>query len=545
MEGVKYKLQVLDQSLEVSLEEKAEISRVSHSADDIKQETEQKQVKQRRLINKLNYINFQDRTIQIIFKHTKYDRTTSIEAKPQPCQDENFKCRWLDTSDLEMLSKYYTFQCLLVPDGQNLLQVYPKLTQFDYDSICFKLPEVCQEICSRRVNRYPCKDIQAQFVQNSTIFKGTLLDFNAVSFRARVHATPPQTFQWLNTESPVTVLLTNEHETFFTGDCRILNETHGQKTREYVLEPCKSEIQRFKHNEFRSARQIITPSPDIIFKHPFTHKLVSLKALDLSGSGFAVEEDAHNSVLMPGLMIPELELSFTNSLRLKCKAQVVHRQDINLEKKDSQVKCGLALLDMDIEKHVQYIALLQQAENRHTYVCNKVDMDDLWDFFFETGFIYPHKYEFIQKNKQLIKETYEKLYTQNPNIARHFIYQENGRILGHMAMVRFYDNAWLIHHHAARNSDYNKAGLMVLNQIGNFNTNSHRLYSTHMDFVMCYYRPENKFPNRVFGGACRNIKNVKICSEDIFAYFHYNSTVYSFIPSCRQKGGIFGAFSAL
>jgi len=25
----------------------------------------------------------------------------------------------------------------------------------------------------------------------------------------------------------------------------------------------------------------------------------------------------------------------------------------------------------------------------------------------------------------------------------------------------------------------------------------------------------------------------------------YNSTVYSFIPSCRQKGGIFGAFSAL
>jgi len=26
-------------------------------------------------------------------------------------------------------------------------------------------------------------------------------------------------------------------------------------------------------------------------------------------------------------------------------------------------------------------------------------MDALWDFFFESGFIYPSKYEFIQKNK--------------------------------------------------------------------------------------------------------------------------------------------------
>ena len=90
-------------------------------------------------------------------------------------------------------------------------------------------------------------------------------------------------------------------------------------------------------------------------------------------------------------------------------------------------------------------------------------------------------------------------------------------------MLRFYDNAWLIHHHAARNNDYNKAGLMVLNQIGRFNTDSHRLYSLHMDFVMCYYRPENKFPNRVFGGAYRNIKNRKICSQDQFAYFHTNA----------------------
>ena len=42
-----------------------------------------------------------------------------------------------------------------------------------------------------------------------------------------------------------------------------------------------------------------------------------------------------------------------------------------------------------------------------------------------------------------------------------------------------------------------------------------------MDYVFCYYRPENKFPNHVFGGTARNIRNPQICSVDTFAYFHY------------------------
>jgi hypothetical protein len=522
MDSGKQKLQLVQDGSELAKEDKLKTSRPIRPTEESHQEAHRR-VKRRHLINKLNYINFQDRNILISFKHFRYDHTIRIEAKPMPCQDEILQCCWADTSDLKMLSRYYSFDSLLVPDGQQVLQVAAELARLDGEGAEFKLPEVCLEICARKVTRHRCQEIQAQLIQNGTIFKGSLLDFNAVSFRVQVTSTPPQTFQWLNSETPITVLLTNQSETFFAGDCRILHQTRGQKTREYVFEPVRNEIHRFEHKEFRSARQRVSPSPDIVFAHPFTGKMITLKAIDLSGSGFAVEEDAHHSVLLPGLMIPELEISFANSLRLKCKAQVVYRQKAKSGLEKSSIRCGLALLDMDIEKHVQFVALLQQAEDQHSYVCNKVEMDDLWDFFFETGFIYPNKYEYIQRNKEQIKETYEKLYTRNPNIARHFIYQDKGKILGHMAMLRFYDNAWLIHHHASRNSEYNRAGLMVLNQIGRFNTDSHRLYSLHMDFVMCYYRPENKFPNRVFGGAYRNIRNRKICSQDQFAYFHINA----------------------
>lgn len=148
-------------------------------------------------------------------------------------------------------------------------------------------------------------------------------------------------------------------------------------------------------------------------------------------------------------------------------------------------------------------------------------MNALWDFFFETGFIYPEKYAYFQANKEQIKKTYDKLYGQNPHIARHFIFQERGMILGHMAMVRFYEDSWLIHHHAARKSVSMKAGLTVLNQVGQYLNELQNLHFAHLHFVYCYFRPENRFPNRVFGDFARQLNDPRKCSLDQFAYLHY------------------------
>jgi hypothetical protein len=41
-----------------------------------------------------------------------------------------------------------------------------------------------------------------------------------------------------------------------------------------------------------------------------------------------------------------------------------------------------------------------------------------------------------------------------------------------------------------------------------------------MNYSFCYFRPENRFPSRVFGGVFDNIKDPKGCSLDTFAYFH-------------------------
>jgi hypothetical protein len=472
------------------------------------------------LINKLNYLNFQNKTVLLAFEHARYGHTLRVEARPQPCRENLLRCTWVDPQEARAVSRYYVFSSLFVPDEQKLLQGIGQVVSMDEEGILIELPETCTEVQSRRVVRNPCRGVQVQLLKSGSSFAGTLVDFSPISFRARLRASPPQTFGWLTSNAPVMVILSNDQEILFSGDCRIVHMTGGRRSREYVFEPIQDRIQRFEHKKYRSVRQEFVPEPTIVFEHPLTGRLVSLKVLDLSGSGLAVEENARNAVLMPGLMIPRLDLCLASNLKFACRAQVIYRRVLDPESEDSRIKCGLVLLDMDVTSHVQLVGLLHQADDRRSYVCNQVDMDELWSFFFETGFIYPQKYGFIQKNREQIKQTYEKLYTGNPSIARHFIFQDRGKILGHMAMVRFYDSTWLIHHHAARTNYTYKAGLNVLDQIGRFITDSCRFSFMHMEYLICFYRPENHFPQSIFGGVCNSIGDPRKCSESVFAYSH-------------------------
>jgi len=480
-----------------------------------------KKISRTELINRLNYLNFQNSSVLLHFFHDRYDRTISLQALPKPCINNRLVCLWSNEEQFKKLPGSFRFRNLIIPNDQKMILVEASPRRISNKGICLTLPESGTEIIARLTKRHACKDLAIQLIQNSVFFSGTLIDFSAISFRISVKAVPPQTFQWINPKSKVTIIFSNTKENLYSGECRILKQTSGQTEREFVLEPLSQIVQRFKSKEYRSRRLILTPSPDMIFKHPITQKLLNLKVVDVSGSGFSVEDDRSNAALLAGMIIPSLELNLANSFRVKCKAQVVYRKAQDEETNESFMKCGLAFLDMDMEDHRRLLSLLHQAGNQNAYIGSRVDQDELWKFFFETGFIYPSKYSFISANKEKIKETYKKLYMEHSGVTAHFICRGKGMIHGHMSMLRFYENTWLIHHHAAIKSAALKAGLVVLDQIGKFAYDSHRLYSSHMDYLICYYRPENKFPNQVFGGAVASIENPEACSLDSFTYTHF------------------------
>jgi len=476
-----------------------------------------KRVDQKDLTNKINHIHFIGRHILVHLLHPHYKESIVVKAYPEPCLGSEVTCR-LSHENLSGIDlQKYQFLHFIIDDGKSMILVPAALKEINGGLLTIQLPKKSYAVGQRKVRRYACREVIAELSQSGFQARGELLDFSPDGFSIRVEPVPSSSFHWFNSDALVTIYLRHDQQIFFSGLCRCIRQQGGLHDKAMVLTPTDEKIERFKRRLIRNPRQHLVPSPSIIFNHPFLKKRVQLELSDISTSGFSVFERTDESILMPGMIIPELTINVAGILRMKCTAQVIYR----LEEIEKGMRCGIAILDMDINTYSHLTHMLTNALDPQAYIFSDIDIEDLWEFFFESGFIYPKKYRLLQSHREDFKATYRKLYKQNPEIAKHFTYQKNGRIHGHISMVRAYDRAWLIHHHAARAMDGNQNGLMVLKQIMHYLNDVYRLPSAKMDYVMGYFRPESKFPNRVFGGFARALKNPRACSLDLFSYLPY------------------------
>jgi hypothetical protein len=256
--------------------------------------------------------------------------------------------------------------------------------------------------------------------------KGELLDFNPMGFRIRVTPEASCSFQWFNSDELATVHLRNEQQILFSGACECIRQRGGLREREIVLTPSGEGISRFKKSKVRNPRQQLQPSPTVIFNHPFLNTRVQFEISDISTSGFSVYEKADEAVLLFGMIIPELVIDFAGTSRLKCSAQVIYRRN----EKEKGIRCALAILDMDIKTYTRLTNILGSALDPNVHISNEINSNAMWEFLFESGFIYPKKYRLIKSYREDFKKTYRKLYQESPEIARHITYERNGQIPG-------------------------------------------------------------------------------------------------------------------
>jgi len=268
-----------------------------------------------------------------------------------------------------------------------------------------------------------------------------------------------------------------------------------------------------RQKKIRNPRRLLTPPLAAVFEHPFFKKRIQRDIFDISTTGFSIRDKPDDDVFTPGMMIPDLSILLAGIPIANCAAQIIYRR---MEEKNIQY--GVAILDMDIHSYSRINHVLGINSDPKISVSTEVDMDALWEFFFQTRFIYPEKYFFCQAHRESFIKTYRKLYQENPEIARHITYNKNGRIYGHISMIRAYERTWLIQHHAAMSIENKLAGFVVLRQIMLFANGMYQLSSAQMDYSICYFRPENKFPDRVFGGFARDFNNLQACSLDLFTY---------------------------
>jgi hypothetical protein len=469
------------------------------------------------IANKLNYIHFKGDSVYVNLRHPQYEEGLLVKANPEPCMGLEVTCRWTEGNLSSLNIEQYQFRNIIIADGQSIVLMPATLKRMDDESLSILLAGTGYAIGLRRARRYDCEDVTAELIQSGFIATGALLDFNALGFRIRVNPGIASSFNWLDADQQVTIHLYEDRKVIFSGFCRVIRQTDGHAEREVVLEPVANQIRRFKSKEIRNVRQRLVPAPTISFEHPFCRKRIQREIYDISVSGFAVHEKIAEGVLVPGMVIPDLTIHYVGILKLKCTAQVLYRR----QEEEKRVLCGLAILDMDMNDYSQLSHILSHASDPCMHIAKDVEMDALWEFFFDTNFLYPQKYSHFHSHREIFKETYKRLYQESPEIARHFTYEQDGRIYGHISMIRAYERGWMIHHYAARPMENKLVGFLVLKQILQYLNGIYLLPSAKMDYLMTYFRPENKIVARVFGGYALEVQEPQKCSVDVFSYlFH-------------------------
>ncbi|MDA8173064.1 MAG: hypothetical protein M0018_00580, partial [Nitrospiraceae bacterium] len=342
----------------------------------------------KRLINALNYVNFQGGQIVLYFKHPEFNSSFSVNVKPSPVLSDFLDCPWTEKPNLAKL-KAMQFQYLILDNGKKNLFAIPSVKEINDEGISFILPETCLELNIRKIRRFKCEgeDIKAEVIQNAACLEGVLRDFNSGSLSVIVHGESLKKSKWINLDAPVMLLLKKAEGLVYSGQCEIFREGGERESKVFVLRPKRLNIPRYRKKEFRSSRVQITPPLSACFRHPLTGKIMNLEIFDISGTGFSTEEQMNSPVLLPGLVIPDIEIQLACNTNITSHGQVVYSEPNS----EGSSRGGIAFLDMELKEQSKLFSLLQRARNRKNSN-SKLDPDDLWELLFEAGFIYPGKY---------------------------------------------------------------------------------------------------------------------------------------------------------
>ena len=470
---------------------------------------------EKKLRNTINLLHFTNDSILVHVSDPKHHENFLVRCCLESCTAEEIRCRWPESA--APLKENRRPLHLILEDGLSLVLLPIRVTGFDDHGFSAQIPETGYILGKRRIRRNACRDINATLSQNGFLAQGDLIDFSPLAFRVRLTPDTGTSFTWMNMNDSFAICLRKGEQIIFSGPCRCLRQTGDLSGRELVLAPLHQKIQRYRKQKLRTTRLRLTPPLSIHFEHPCFGKPSQRNILDLTFTGFSVEENTDDAVLMPGMVITNLEIRQDGMKGLTCITQVIYRR----ESAKGKVRCGLAILDMDVRAYRRLSHLMLHAGDPQARFSCEMEMDALWEFLFNSGFIYPKKYQLIQSSREAFKDTYSRLYQEDQEIESHFTLQENGRVYGHVSMLRAYQRAWLVHHLAARPLHGKRTGLVVIKSILKFFDGLCRYPSIRFDHMVFYFRPDNYFPNLFFGGFARDFGNPRACSMDLFACLNH------------------------
>ncbi len=474
-----------------------------------------------KLINKINHVSFNDESVYLIFSQLATGALVMVKAQPRLCDKDEFTLQ-LSPSDAAIDLKNYELHSLLIDDG--LSAIVAQLQAIGLEDFFLKttLPRRGAVKNLRKNRRYPCDDAACKIIQGDFNVVGRLIDFSTGGLGISLDDHPG--IAGFDRSKPAFLDITRADHSIYSGMCRCLVNRFDAYDSKMVFLPLEQQFSLYPKREIRDNRRKIDYAFSAQFQHPFFRRSVERDIFDISPAGFSIKDAADEDILLPGMFLPELTIVYAGIVKMNCSARVIYRE---AQDADGRIKYGLALTDMDLESYTRLRQVLNVTDRIHASISTDVDMEALWEFFFDTGFIDAEKLDRIKPRREEFKALYRKLYDDNPDIARHIVYKRNGRIYSHVAMIHAYEPAWLIHHFAARKMDSRRQGMMFLRHVIEYLGPYQRLQGLATSHYMTYYQPKNDIVEKLFDNFNRYINDSKKCSVDAFAhlYFHKKEMV--------------------
>lgn len=253
-------------------------------------------------------------------------------------------------------------------------------------------------------------------------------------------------------------------------------------------------------------------------EHPFfPGRKVDGQLMEISSSGFTCILERTNVPVIPGMRFKKCSLQLPHKPSREFVFEVKH-VEFKSDGENNHFKLGAEFVSAPVELHKDISSYTQEARGGIIQDVTEDDFDLLWEFLFETNFIYQSKRKQIQNKSREILETYHRLISTDNPIVKKVVFKEESEIKGHLSALRYYDHTWIFQHLNALKSSKGSPAQAVLGAMIDFFYDTKANFRNETFYIMTFFRPDNLYPAILFGESCRRMNDPQNASLIDFSF---------------------------
>ena len=231
------------------------------------------------------------------------------------------------------------------------------------------------------------------------------------------------------------------------------------------------------------------------FLHPILGQRFTFPIRDLSIRGLAFDGDYMRHLLWKGFLLRECDVELGHQVypvgSVEVRSLTVRPDDNGGQEKS----CGVEFFDLPLQTERRLSEYTFKNNNPHVVQLAVEKIENLWQLFTKSGFLYPSKEAYLKRIKSEVNETWKTLLSGEINFFRQIVFREEDEELGTASAVQAYENSWLFQHLATTGHPVKLIPKYVILGLAHF-LMEHR----EIKYLITYFRKENSFPRKIYSG---------------------------------------------